>query len=71
MHKALINYQKTIIMHIRCYANSIDNEDSQIETANNGDYFSASHSFPRLVFDAFNKEGITIPFNQIDVHIDK
>ena len=38
---------------------------------NNGDYFSVSHSFPRLVFDAFAKEGITIPFNQIDVHLDK
>ena len=37
---------------------------------NNGDYFSVSHSFPRLVYDAFQKEGITIPFNQLDVHID-
>ena len=37
---------------------------------NNGDYFSILHSFPRLVYDAFEKEGITIPFNQVDVHID-
>ncbi len=38
--------------------------------ANNGDYFTVSHSFPRLVYDAFEKEGITIPFNQVDVHFD-
>ena len=39
--------------------------------ANNGDYFAIQHSFPRLVYDAFTKEGITIPFNQLDVHLDK
>ena len=38
--------------------------------ANNGDYFSVTHSFPRLVYDAFKAEGITIPFNQLDVHLD-
>ncbi len=37
--------------------------------ANTGDYFAVSHSFPRLVYDAFEKEGIVIPFNQVDVHI--
>ncbi len=38
--------------------------------ANNGDYFAITHSFPRLVYDAFEKEGIKIPFNQLDVHFD-
>ena len=37
---------------------------------NNGDYFSITHSFPRLVYDEFEKEGIKIPFNQLDVHVD-
>lgn len=37
---------------------------------NTGDYFGVMHSFPRLVYDAFEKEGIAIPFNQLDVHID-
>ncbi|MCR5184772.1 MAG: mechanosensitive ion channel family protein, partial [Bacilli bacterium] len=37
---------------------------------NNGDYFAITHSFPRLVYDAFEKEGIRIPFNQVDVHFD-
>lgn len=38
--------------------------------ANNNDYFTVKNSFPRLVYDAFEKEGIVIPFNQVDVHID-
>ncbi|MCR5078489.1 MAG: mechanosensitive ion channel family protein [Bacilli bacterium] len=36
---------------------------------NNGDYYDIVQSFPRLVYDAFEKEGIAIPFNQLDVHI--
>lgn len=60
-------------MKINIYMKSHDN--SAIVYAvkvwtNNGDYFSVSHSFPRLVYDAFQKEGITIPFNQLDVHFD-
>ena len=39
--------------------------------ANNGDYFAIKHSFPRLVYDAFEREGITIPFKQVDVHFDQ
>ena len=38
--------------------------------ANNGDYFSIKHSFPKLVYEAFEAEGIKIPFNQLDVHLD-
>lgn len=38
--------------------------------ANNGDYHAVAHSFPRLVYDAFQREGIQIPFNQLDVHLD-
>lgn len=38
--------------------------------ANNGDYFGIKHSFPKLVYDAFEAEGIKIPFNQLDVHLD-
>ena len=38
--------------------------------ANNNDYFAVKNSFPRMVYDAFEKAGITIPFNQVDVHID-
>lgn len=38
---------------------------------NNGDYFDVLHSFPREVYDAFEKKGISIPFNQLDVHIDQ
>jgi small conductance mechanosensitive channel len=38
--------------------------------ANNGDYFGIKHSFPKLVYDAFEAEGIRIPFNQLDVHLD-
>ena len=37
--------------------------------ANNGDYQAVLRSFQRLVYDAFEKEGIKIPFNQLDVHI--
>ena len=60
-------------MKVNIYMESHD--DSAITYAvkvwgNNGDYFSILHSFPRLVYDAFEKEGITIPFNQVDVHID-
>ena len=38
--------------------------------ANNSDYYNIMHTMPRLVYDAFEKEGIQIPFNQLDVHID-
>ena len=31
MHKALINYQRSIITHIKYYGNNLDNEDAQIE----------------------------------------
>ena len=60
-------------MKINIYMKSHDN--SAITYAikvwgNNGDYYSISHSFPRLVYDAFQKEGIVIPFNQVDVHLD-
>lgn len=49
-------------------------EESQITYAikmwcNNADYHAVMHSMPRLVYDAFIKEGIDIPFNQLDVHI--
>lgn len=60
-------------MKINIYMKSHDNSAITYSVkvwANNGDYFSVSHSFPRLVFDAFKKEGITIPFNQLDVHFD-
>ena len=60
-------------MKINIYMESHDNSAITYAVkvwANNGDYFSVSHSFPRLVYDAFEKEGITIPFNQLDVHID-
>ena len=60
-------------MKINIYMKSHDNSAITYSVkvwANNGDYFSVSHSFPRLVYDAFSKEGITIPFNQLDVHID-
>ena len=60
-------------MKINIYMKSHDN--SAITYAlkvwtNNGDYFSVSHSLPRLVYDAFKENGITIPFNQLDVHFD-
>ena len=60
-------------MKINIYMKSHDNSAITYAVkvwANNGDYFSVTHSFPRLVYDAFEKEGITIPFNQLDVHID-
>ncbi len=38
---------------------------------NSGDYLEISTTFPRLVYDAFEKEGIAIPFNQLDVHVSK
>ena len=31
MHKALDDYQKSLLVHIKYYANNIDNEDAQIE----------------------------------------
>lgn len=61
-------------MKINCYMKSHDNSAivySLKVWVNNGDYFSVSHSFPRLVYDAFQQEGITIPFNQLDVHLDQ
>lgn len=60
-------------MKINIYMKSHDNSAITYAVkvwANNGDYFSVTHSFPRLVYDAFEKEGITIPFNQLDVHLD-
>ena len=60
-------------MKINIYMKSHDNSAITYSVkvwANNGDYFSVSHSFPRLVYDAFKAEGITIPFNQLDVHLD-
>ncbi len=38
---------------------------------NNSDYWNVLCSMPRMVYDAFEKEGIEIPFNQLDIHIDK
>lgn len=61
-------------MKINIYMKSHDNSAITYAIkvwANNGDYYGVAHSFPRLVYDAFEKEGIVIPFNQIDVHIDK
>ena len=60
-------------MKINIYMDSHDNSAITYAVkvwANNGDYYGVSHSFPRLVYDAFQKEGIQIPFNQLDVHID-
>ncbi len=60
-------------MKINIYMKSHDNSCITYAIkvwANNGDYFSVTHSFPRLVYDAFREEGITIPFNQLDVHLD-
>ena len=54
----------------------MDSHDSSAITyavkvwANNGDYHAITHSFPRLVYDAFQQAGISIPFNQLDVHLD-
>ncbi|MCR5332647.1 MAG: mechanosensitive ion channel family protein [Bacilli bacterium] len=61
-------------MKINIYMKS--HENSSIVYAvkvwtNNGDYFGVAHSFPRLVYDAFEAEGIKIPFNQLDVHLDQ
>jgi len=36
---------------------------------NNANYWDVLFGFPRLVYDAFEKNGITIPFNQLDVHV--
>ena len=61
-------------MKINVYMSSHDNSCITYAVkvwANNGDYYGIKHSFPRLVYDAFTKEGITIPYNQIDVHLDK
>ena len=60
-------------MKINIYMKSHDNSSIVYAVkvwVNNGDYFSVSHSFPRLVYDAFEQEGIKIPFNQLDVHLD-
>ena len=38
---------------------------------NTGDYWDLNYEMPRKVFDAFKENGITIPFNQLDVHISK
>lgn len=37
--------------------------------ANNADYYTILHTMPRMVYDAFERAGISIPFNQLDVHI--
>ena len=60
-------------MKINVYMKSHDNSSITYAVkvwGNNGDYFSITHSFPRLVYDAFKEKGITIPFNQLDVHVD-
>ena len=60
-------------MKINIYMDSHDNSAIVYAVkvwANNGDYFAITHSFPRLVYDAFKEGGITIPFNQLDVHFD-
>ena len=60
-------------MKINIYMKSHDNSAITYAVkvwANNGDYFSVTHSFPRMVYDAFKEQGITIPFNQLDVHLD-
>ncbi len=60
-------------MKINIYMAGHDNSSIRYAVkvwANNGDYFAITHSFPRLVYDAFKENGITIPFNQLDVHLD-
>ena len=60
-------------MKINIYMKSHDSSSITFAVkvwGNNGDYFAITHSFPRLVYDAFEKEGIKIPFNQLDVHVD-
>ncbi|MCH5171852.1 MAG: mechanosensitive ion channel family protein [Erysipelotrichales bacterium] len=36
---------------------------------NTGDYWDVYYDMPRKVFDAFKENNISIPFNQLDVHI--
>lgn len=36
---------------------------------NTVDFFNVKNSMPRKVYDAFEKAGVCIPFNQLDVHI--
>ena len=38
---------------------------------NNSDYYNVLFSMPRIVDDAFEREHIQIPFNQLDVHVCK
>ena len=38
---------------------------------NSGDYWNAYFYMQENVKLAFDREGISIPFNQLDVHIDK
>lgn len=38
---------------------------------NNPDYWSVKWDLTRGVFEAFNREGVEIPFPQMDVHLDK
>ena len=38
---------------------------------NNSDYYNVLFSMPRIVYDAFEREHIQIPFNQLDVHVCK
>lgn len=69
------NHEKILkSMKINVYMESHD--ASQITYSlkvwcNNVDYYTVMHTMPRLVYDAFEKAGIQIPFNQLDVHISK
>ncbi len=37
---------------------------------NTGDYWDLNYDMPRKVFDAFKANNISIPFNQLDIHLD-
>lgn len=66
--KVLKNMKVTVFME--------NHDDSSIVYqvrvwVNNGDYFTTKFDLPRMVYDAFEKNNITIPFPQLDVHFDK
>lgn len=59
-------------MKINVYMDSHDNSAIVFAVkvwANNSDYYDILHTMPKLVYNAFEQNGITIPFNQLDVHI--
>lgn len=67
-HRCVLTYPEVIVYITKHNASSVD---FMVKAwTNTEDYWTVYNELPKIVYNAFEKSGISIPFNQLDVHVD-